>query len=97
VKVFPCSAVGGASYIKSLKGPFPQIPLVPTGGVNLKTAADFIRAGAFALGIGGELVLASALDDGTPQVITALAKEFLEIVQTARRSAVNAAPGEVPK
>lgn len=53
VKVFPCGQVGGARYIKSLKGPFPQIPLVPTGGVNLNTAAEFIEAGAAALGVGG--------------------------------------------
>jgi 2-dehydro-3-deoxyphosphogluconate aldolase/(4S)-4-hydroxy-2-oxoglutarate aldolase len=84
VKVFPCSAVGGASYIKALKGPLPQIPLIPTGGVNLQTAADFIRAGSEALGIGGELVPAAALDAGTPAVITTLAKQFLEIVQAAR-------------
>jgi 2-dehydro-3-deoxyphosphogluconate aldolase / (4S)-4-hydroxy-2-oxoglutarate aldolase len=93
VKVFPCSAVGGAGYIKSLKGPLPQIPLIPTGGVNLQTAADFIRAGSEALGIGGELVPAAALDSGTPDAITALAQQFLEIVQTARRSRVNAVAG----
>jgi 2-dehydro-3-deoxyphosphogluconate aldolase / (4S)-4-hydroxy-2-oxoglutarate aldolase len=84
VKVFPCNAVGGASYIKSLKGPFPQIPFIPTGGVNLQTAADFIRAGSEALGIGGELVLASALDSGKPEIITGLAKQFMQIVQEAR-------------
>ena|ERR1700694_1778353 len=86
VKVFPCNSVGGASYIKALKGPFPQIPFIPTGGVNLKTAADFIHAGSEALGVGGELVLASALDSGTPQLITELGKQFLQIVQTARNS-----------
>jgi 2-dehydro-3-deoxyphosphogluconate aldolase / (4S)-4-hydroxy-2-oxoglutarate aldolase len=90
VKIFPCSAVGGAGYIKALKGPLPQIPLIPTGGVNLQTAADFIRAGSEALGIGGELVAAAALDAGTPNVITALAKQFFEIVQAARGSRVNA-------
>ncbi len=84
VKVFPCNAVGGPAYIKSLKGPFPQIPLVPTGGVNLQTAADFIRAGSTALGVGGELVQAAALDSGKPGVITELAKQFLEIVREAR-------------
>jgi 2-dehydro-3-deoxyphosphogluconate aldolase/(4S)-4-hydroxy-2-oxoglutarate aldolase len=62
VKIFPCGAVGGAKYIKALKGPLPQIPMIPTGGVNLTTAADFILAGAAALGIGGELVSASALE-----------------------------------
>ena len=61
VKIFPCGQVGGAAYIKSLKGPLPQVPLVPTGGVNLNTAADFILAGAAALGVGGELVQADAL------------------------------------
>src|ERR1700720_1525099 len=61
VKVFPCGQVGGAKYIKALKGPLPQIPLVPTGGVNLSTAAEFIEAGAVALGIGGELIHPEAL------------------------------------
>lgn len=86
VKVFPCNAVGGASYIKSLKGPFPQIPFVPTGGVNLQTAADFIHAGSEALGIGGELVPASTLEAEKPEVITGLAKQFVQIVQEARNS-----------
>lgn len=86
VKVFPCNAVGGASYLKSLKGPFPQIPFVPTGGVNLQTAADFIHAGSEALGIGGELVSASALEAGKPEVITGLAKQFMQIVQDTRSS-----------
>lgn len=86
VKVFPCNAVGGASYIKSLKGPFPQIPFVPTGGVNLQTAADFIHAGSEALGIGGELVPASTLEAEKPEVITGLAKQFVQIVQEARKS-----------
>jgi 2-dehydro-3-deoxyphosphogluconate aldolase / (4S)-4-hydroxy-2-oxoglutarate aldolase len=90
VKIFPCSAVGGASYIKALKGPFPQIPFIPTGGVNLQTAASFIQAGAEALGIGGELVPASALNSGKPEVITDLAKQFVQLVQTARSSKVMA-------
>lgn len=90
VKVFPCNAVGGASYIKSLRGPFPQIPFIPTGGVNLQTAADFILAGSDALGIGGELVSASALDSGMPEVITGLAKQFMQIVQEARGSKATA-------
>lgn len=90
VKVFPCNAVGGPSYIKSLKGPFPQIPFIPTGGVNLQTAADFILAGSEALGIGGELVSASALDSGKPEVITGLAKQYMEVVQEARNSKASA-------
>lgn len=84
VKVFPCNAVGGASYIKSLKGPFPQIPVIPTGGVNLQTAADFLHAGSEALGVGSELVPASALDSGKSEVITSLATQFMQIVQEVR-------------
>ncbi|HEV2990795.1 MAG TPA: bifunctional 4-hydroxy-2-oxoglutarate aldolase/2-dehydro-3-deoxy-phosphogluconate aldolase [Candidatus Angelobacter sp.] len=84
VKVFPCNAVGGASYIKSLKGPFPQIPLIPTGGVNLQTAADFLRAGCEALGVGSELVPASALDSGKPEMIASLARQFMQIVEEVR-------------
>jgi 2-dehydro-3-deoxyphosphogluconate aldolase/(4S)-4-hydroxy-2-oxoglutarate aldolase len=84
IKVFPCNAVGGPAYIKSLKGPFPEIPLIPTGGVSLETAADFIHAGSAALGIGSELVPASALDSGKTGVITELAMQFLEIVREAR-------------
>jgi 2-dehydro-3-deoxyphosphogluconate aldolase/(4S)-4-hydroxy-2-oxoglutarate aldolase len=84
VKVFPCGLVGGAKYIKALKGPLPQIPLVPTGGVNLNTAAEFIEAGAAALGVGGELVQAEALKAGKPEVIVENARKFLEIVKRAR-------------
>jgi 2-dehydro-3-deoxyphosphogluconate aldolase/(4S)-4-hydroxy-2-oxoglutarate aldolase len=84
VKVFPCGQVGGAKYIKALKGPLPQIPLVPTGGVNLTTAAEFIEAGAAALGIGGELVQAEALKSNKPELIVETARKFLEIVTTAR-------------
>ena|SRR5450631_1147415 len=84
VKIFPCGQVGGAKYIKALKGPFPQIPLVPTGGVNLNTAAEFIEAGAAALGIGGELVEARALKSGKPEAIVENARQFLAVVQRAR-------------
>jgi 2-dehydro-3-deoxyphosphogluconate aldolase / (4S)-4-hydroxy-2-oxoglutarate aldolase len=84
VKVFPCGQVGGAKYIKALKGPLPQIPLVPTGGVNLNTAAEFIEAGSAALGIGGELVQSDALKSGKPEVIVENARKFLAIVKDAR-------------
>ena len=84
VKVFPCGNVGGAKYIKALKGPLPQVPLVPTGGVNLATAAEFIAAGAAALGIGGELVSAEALKANKPEVIVENARKFLAIVKQAR-------------
>jgi 2-dehydro-3-deoxyphosphogluconate aldolase/(4S)-4-hydroxy-2-oxoglutarate aldolase len=86
VKVYPCGSVGGAKYIKALKGPLPQIPLVPTGGVNLETAADFILAGSEALGVGGELVQTAALKAGKPEVIAEAARKFVEIVQQARAS-----------
>jgi 2-dehydro-3-deoxyphosphogluconate aldolase/(4S)-4-hydroxy-2-oxoglutarate aldolase len=86
VKVFPCGQVGGAKYIKALKGPLPQIPLVPTGGVNLATAAEFIAAGAAALGVGGELVQAEALKSGKPEIIVENARKFLMIVKQARMS-----------
>src|SRR5262249_9994188 len=91
VKIFPCGNVGGAKYIKALKAPLPQVPMIPTGGVNLETAADFIKAGADALGIGGELVSASALQSGNVQEITAAAQRYLEIIREARKPAAAAA------
>ena len=84
VKIFPCGTVGGAKYIKALKAPLPQIPMVPTGGVNLETAADFIRAGSAALGIGGELVSASALKSGNTAEITEAARKYVSIVREVR-------------
>lgn len=90
VKVFPCGQVGGAKYIKALKGPLPQIPLVPTGGVTLNTAAEFIQAGAAALGIGGELVQLDALKQARPEVIVETASKFLAIVKAARGAAQSA-------
>jgi len=84
VKVFPAGALGGANYIKSLKAPLPQIELVPTGGVSLKTAADFIRAGASALGVGADLVDTKALSEGRADLITERARQFIEIVRAAR-------------
>ena len=91
VKVFPCGQVGGAKYIKAIKGPLPQIPLVPTGGVNLNTAAEFLEAGAEALGIGGELVPAAALKSGKPEVITEIASQFVAIVKSTRQRLASAA------
>jgi len=84
VKVFPASHAGGASYLKALKGPFPQIPICPTGGVNLETIAAFIDAGAVAVGVGGELVLKSAIASGAYPQITALARQYVEAVARAR-------------
>jgi 2-dehydro-3-deoxyphosphogluconate aldolase/(4S)-4-hydroxy-2-oxoglutarate aldolase len=84
VKVFPANAVGGATYLKSLKAPLPQIELLPTGGVNLKTAADFIAAGAFALGVGADLVDLAALRRGEAAAITEKARQYVEAVRVAR-------------
>jgi 2-dehydro-3-deoxyphosphogluconate aldolase/(4S)-4-hydroxy-2-oxoglutarate aldolase len=84
IKVFPCGQVGGAKYIKALKGPFPQIPFIPTGGVNLNTAAEFLEAGCVALGIGGELVQADALKANEPEIIAENARKFLAIVKHTR-------------
>lgn len=84
VKVFPCGQVGGAKYIKALKGPLPQIPLVPTGGVNLNTAAEFLEAGAEALGVGSELVQSAALKSGKIEIIVEIARKFMTIVKSTR-------------
>src|SRR5271168_783002 len=84
VKVFPCSQVGGAGYIKALRGPFPHVPLVPTGGVNLNTAAEFIRAGSAALGLGGELVLKESLRSRQPEAIIETARKLRMIVAQTR-------------
>src|SRR5262245_36114384 len=84
VKIFPCGSVGGPKYVKALKGPFPNVPMIPTGGVNLENAADFLRAGADALGIGGELVSAAALKKRDLRAITAAAQQFLDIVRQTR-------------
>jgi 2-dehydro-3-deoxyphosphogluconate aldolase / (4S)-4-hydroxy-2-oxoglutarate aldolase len=81
VKIFPCGNVGGPSYIRALKAALPQIPMVPTGGVNAATAAHFLEAGAAALGIGGELV------SGDPDAITQKARQLVAIVQAARSAA----------
>ncbi len=84
VKVFPASAMGGASYIKAIKAPLPQIEMVPTGGVSLDTAAAFIKAGAAALGVGGDLVDLEALRSGRGEVIAERARKYVEILAQAR-------------
>jgi 2-dehydro-3-deoxyphosphogluconate aldolase/(4S)-4-hydroxy-2-oxoglutarate aldolase len=84
VKIFPCGTVGGAKYIKALKGPLPEIPMVPTGGVNLQTAAEFLEAGAAALGIGGELVHPGHLKSGNTEAIVEAARKFVAIVKETR-------------
>ena len=84
IKIFPASHVGGASYLRALKAPFPEIRVCPTGGVNLQTIGECFAAGASAVGVGGELVLKSALQAGNYGAITGLARQYVEAVQKAR-------------
>ena len=84
VKIFPCSAVGGASYLKALLAPFPHLKLIPTGGVTLLTPESFLKAGARALGIGSDLVNLAAVDAGRPETVTESAKAYLKVVAEFR-------------
>ena len=84
VKIFPASAMGGAKYIKALKGPLPQIDMVPTGGVNLETAADFLKAGASAVAVGSELIDDKTIQDGKYEVFEERARQYLEVIRKAR-------------
>ncbi len=86
VKVFPASALGGAKYLKSVKAPMPQVEMVPTGGVSQATALEFLEAGAFALGVGADLVNPKAIVDGHPETITENARKYLAIVRKFRES-----------
>lgn len=83
VKIFPSDTMG-PKYLKALRAPLPQVRMMPTGGVTLETAADFLRAGACALGVGGSLVEAKALETGDLSRIETLAKKFVEIVRATR-------------
>jgi len=85
VKVFPASALGGAKYLKSVKAPLPQVEMIPTGGVSLSTAAEFLQAGAFALGVGADLVDTKAIAQGHPETITENARKYLAIVREFRK------------
>lgn len=85
IKIFPASALGGAKYLKSLKAPLPQVEMIPTGGVSLETAKEFLAAGAFALGVGADLVDTKAMAAGKPEKITESAKRYLEIVREFRK------------
>lgn len=86
IKVFPCSALGGAKYIKALKGPFPQIEFVPTGGVNLETVTEFLAAGCCAVGVGSELVDNKSVASGNYDVFTERARQFRQKIADARQS-----------
>jgi 2-dehydro-3-deoxyphosphogluconate aldolase / (4S)-4-hydroxy-2-oxoglutarate aldolase len=84
VKIFPCAYVGGDAYIKSLKRPFPDIPLIASGGVNQQTAFNFILAGATALGIGEELIPRESVEHRREERIRELARRFIKLVKDAR-------------
>jgi 2-dehydro-3-deoxyphosphogluconate aldolase/(4S)-4-hydroxy-2-oxoglutarate aldolase len=84
VKIFPTTPVGGSQYIRALKVPFPQIPLIATGGVNQLTASDFILAGATAIGLSGELLPNEALHYHEVNRIHELARRFISMVKDAR-------------
>lgn len=84
VKIFPASALGGAKYLKSVKAPLPQVEMIPTGGVSQSTAAEFLEAGAFALGVGADLVNLKAISEGHPEIITESARKYLAIVRKFR-------------
>jgi 2-dehydro-3-deoxyphosphogluconate aldolase/(4S)-4-hydroxy-2-oxoglutarate aldolase len=84
VKVFPCGNVGGPKYIKALKAPCPHIEMIPTGGVNLETAGEFLKAGACAVAVGAEMVDAKAVKEGRFEVIEEKAKQYLAVVAKAR-------------
>lgn len=83
VKVFPAD-VGGPAYLKALRGPLPQVRLMPTGGVDLNTAESFLKAGACCLGIGGSLVEPKAIADGDFGRIRELAGQYVEILRRFR-------------
>jgi 2-dehydro-3-deoxyphosphogluconate aldolase/(4S)-4-hydroxy-2-oxoglutarate aldolase len=84
VKVFPCGAVGGPRYLRALRRPFPNIPLIASGGVNQVTAAEYIEAGAIAIGISTSLIPEEAVESRNHGWITELARRFMAIVKGAR-------------
>ncbi|MBE7159112.1 MAG: bifunctional 4-hydroxy-2-oxoglutarate aldolase/2-dehydro-3-deoxy-phosphogluconate aldolase [Rhodospirillales bacterium] len=90
IKVFPASAMGGAKYLKSLKAPLPQVELIPTGGVSVATAREFLEAGAFALGVGADLADPRAIAAGTPETITATARKYLQAIADFRATSAPA-------
>jgi 2-dehydro-3-deoxyphosphogluconate aldolase / (4S)-4-hydroxy-2-oxoglutarate aldolase len=90
VKIFPCGQVGGPSYIHALKGPVPNVALVTVGGVNQQTAAEFITAGATAIGVGAELIPKKAIEHRDNHWITELTRRFLHSVQSGRTRRVSA-------
>src|SRR5437879_4526239 len=96
VKIFPCGNVGGPKYIKALRGPFPHIEMIPTGGVNLETAGEFLKAGACAVAVGGELVDAKIIREGRYDVIEERARQYLAVIARARADMKTAALLKTP-
>src|ERR1700724_158862 len=84
VKIFPCGNVGGAKYIKALRGPFPHIEMIPTGGANLETAGEFLTGGACAVAGGGELVDAKTIKEGRFDIIEERTRQYLAVIAKAR-------------
>lgn len=84
IKIFPCGSAGGPKHIKALKAPFPETRLIPTGGVNVTNAADYLAAGAFALGVGADLVDLAAVRRNETAKIIDMAKTLLDAVRLAR-------------
>src|SRR6266513_881659 len=84
IKIFPANSVGGPKYIKALKGPLPHIEMIPTGGVNLETAGEFLKAGACAVAVGGELVDAKIIREGRYEVIEERTRQYLAVIAKAR-------------
>jgi 2-dehydro-3-deoxyphosphogluconate aldolase / (4S)-4-hydroxy-2-oxoglutarate aldolase len=86
VKIFPCFALGGANYLRALRAPLPQVKMLPTGGVDMNTAADFIKAGAAALGVGAAIIDLKWLAKDGPSAITERCRQLLDVVRAARAS-----------
>ena len=84
IKIFPANAMGGAKYIKSLKAPFPQIEMIPTGGVNLETTPEFLRAGASAVAAGAELIDERTIQSGKYEIFEERARQFVEAIRKCR-------------
>ncbi len=97
VKLFPCSQVGGPSYIRALKRPFPQVPMIAAGGVDQQTVADFILAGALAVGIGHELIPQPAIRKRQKDWIEELARRFIQLVKQARLQMHNHRAARAPR
>ena len=86
IKIFPCGSVGGPKYIKALRGPFPDLSFIPTGGVNAANAAEFFAAGAFAIGMGGDLIDAAALREGREEAVILAVRAIKDIVAAAKKN-----------